>query len=327
MRRASAPGRVCLLGEDLDWMGGPSIQAAIDIRVVYAASWGPRGTPFSVTTSGYRRASAAFSDAWSPVSSANEWATLVKECASVSASPRALHWPSRAEVHSQLPWNAGLASSAAVVVAGLTAYCGPQETLPLLERAWWLESVKAGRAVGRMDYLPCITGGVVFARWSEEGAADSTSLSLPADTDILIIDTQEARDTSTIIRAKRRRWEDRESAIIRYRSRIDELTDSMRRLLTSDAGLSSVGQVLTEAHRSMRDDLHCSTVTIERCVVEALKAGALGAKVTGTGHGGCVLALTMPSATADVVQQMTRLGLPTTVTSVTPEGVQLLDGP
>lgn len=35
---ASAPGRVCLAGEDIDWISGPSVLCAINLRVKATAS-------------------------------------------------------------------------------------------------------------------------------------------------------------------------------------------------------------------------------------------------------------------------------------------------
>ena len=64
-----------------------------------------------------------------------------------------------------------------------------------------------------------------------------------------------------------------------------------------DAGdLHGIGPVLTEGHASMRDDYAISCTETDTAVDTALAAGALGARMTGGGFGGSIIAL---AATAD----------------------------
>jgi galactokinase len=50
------------------------------------------------------------------------------------------------------------------------------------------------------------------------------------------------------------------------------------------------GQLLNEHHKILRDNLKISTPKIDRMIDAALKAGALGAKINGSGGGGCMFA-------------------------------------
>jgi galactokinase len=65
-------------------------------------------------------------------------------------------------------------------------------------------------------------------------------------------------------------------------------------LLTSEGGdpYPQIGRLLTEAHRSLRDDFEVSWPEADAAVDAALSAGALGARMIGGGFGGSVLALT-----------------------------------
>lgn len=45
----------------------------------------------------------------------------------------------------------------------------------------------------------------------------------------------------------------------------------------------------------------CSTPLIEQCVTRCLEAGAYGAKLTGSGHGGCLFALVPRDRLAAVI--------------------------
>jgi galactokinase len=57
---------------------------------------------------------------------------------------------------------------------------------------------------------------------------------------------------------------------------------------------------LTASHLSMRDDYEITVPEVDTAVSAALDAGAYGARMTGGGFGGCVLAL-IDASTADAV--------------------------
>jgi galactokinase len=52
-----------------------------------------------------------------------------------------------------------------------------------------------------------------------------------------------------------------------------------------------IGALLTASHRSMRDDYEITVAEVDLAVEVALDHGAYGARMTGGGFGGCVLAL------------------------------------
>ncbi|MCW1249997.1 galactokinase [Acaricomes phytoseiuli] len=58
------------------------------------------------------------------------------------------------------------------------------------------------------------------------------------------------------------------------------------------AGPTEIGSLLNESHRSMRDDFEISCPELDLAVATALKAGALGSRMTGGGFGGSAIALT-----------------------------------
>jgi galactokinase len=73
-------------------------------------------------------------------------------------------------------------------------------------------------------------------------------------------------------------------------------------LLDSGADPRRIGPALTASHVSMRDDFEITVPRVDTAVDAALAAGALGARMTGGGFGGCVLAL----VERDAVQPVTR---------------------
>ena len=58
-----------------------------------------------------------------------------------------------------------------------------------------------------------------------------------------------------------------------------------------DSDFAKVGEIFTASHASMRDDFEITTDHIDLITDTAVQAGALGARMTGGGFGGCVIAL------------------------------------
>ncbi len=61
--------------------------------------------------------------------------------------------------------------------------------------------------------------------------------------------------------------------------------------LLRDGDLLAVGPRLTASHASLRDDFEVTVPELDVAVEVALRAGAHGARMTGAGFGGCVIAL------------------------------------
>ena len=50
---------------------------------------------------------------------------------------------------------------------------------------------------------------------------------------------------------------------------------------------------MLESHASLRDDFQVSTPELDELVNLAMEQGALGARLTGAGFGGCIVALSV----------------------------------
>jgi galactokinase len=64
--------------------------------------------------------------------------------------------------------------------------------------------------------------------------------------------------------------------------------------------VEAAGALLTEGHRSLRDDFAVSTPELDALVERMLALGAYGARLTGAGFGGCVVALGGPGLAEQV---------------------------
>jgi len=64
--------------------------------------------------------------------------------------------------------------------------------------------------------------------------------------------------------------------------------------------VDTVGRLMNESHASLRDDFEVSTPELDLLVDLLLAAGAVGARLTGAGFGGCVVALVQRNHADDI---------------------------
>jgi galactokinase len=106
-------------------------------------------------------------------------------------------------------------------------------------------------------------------------------------------------------------FEDLDDALSRLtdevtRRRVRHVVTEIRRVedavaLMHAGRLRDVGPLFTASHASLRDDFEITVPELDVAVDTALAAGALGARMTGGGFGGCIIALVEASATDTVL--------------------------
>ena len=293
---ASAPGRICLAGESLDWMtGDPSIVSAIPLRTTVTVR--PAYRPGSIEL---RAAAPLWSSREIPAESLDHYAGDELDHLQASVRVVARRGGNRlggtvVESTTALPIAAGVSSSAAVTVAAAAALLlatdraipPPQTVASLAFRA---ESIELETGAGWMDFLACTYGGVreIFPGRRPLAVRLAETINMP----IVLIDTGQRHSTAEVLASKRDRFRAGEPDIRRYADRatgiVSEMADALR---AEHPDYPAIGALISEGHRLLRDRVRCSTPLIEECVSRCLTSGALGAKVSGSGHGGCLFAL------------------------------------
>jgi galactokinase len=76
--------------------------------------------------------------------------------------------------------------------------------------------------------------------------------------------------------------------------------------LLRERGLEAIGHLLGESHRSLADDYEVSVPELDLAVAAAVDAGALGARMTGAGFGGCAIALVAEESIDSVTSAVKR---------------------
>lgn len=316
VRRAIGPGRVNLIGDHTDYNDGLALPMAIDLGV--SVEWAPSDRNTILVTSG-----AFDDDAELPVELGPEFdpALVEPHWARLIAAMIALTHPSAGGslwIDSTLPVGAGLASSAAlsVALAEVFGVAGSAVTIAALCQA---AEHRCGVPVGAMDPLVCAGGRRGHALLIDFASMGQRPVPLPAGADVVVVDSgrartlreapyaarvEECRGAAEIVGPLRRACLDDLTAIrdpvLRRRSR--HVVTECRRVQAvveafEAADLAGAGAVMTESHRSLAHDFEVSTPRADALVERLVSTpGVLGARLTGAGFGGCVVALCHPGA-------------------------------
>ncbi|MFI9583712.1 mevalonate kinase [Streptomyces sp. NPDC052236] len=203
-----------------------------------------------------------------------------------------------------IPPGRGLGSSAAcaraVVFALADLFGREMAESAVFDLVQASENVAHGRASG----VDAMTVGASAPLWFRAGEVQE--LSIGCEGLFIIADSGVAGSTKDAVELLRAEFERHAGAQERFVRRASELTDEARRAL-AEGRPEEVGSRLTDYHELLRA-AGLSTDRIDALVRAALTAGSLGAKITGGGLGGCVIALTRPGQAREVTRQLHKAG-------------------
>jgi galactokinase len=329
----TAPGRVNLIGEHVDYNGGRCLPLALDrvtaaaVRVreddqVRLASDDPDAEPFTGRLSELGPGSVS---GWAAYAAGVLWA-LQKAGIEVPGMDVA--------VSSDVPLGAGLSSSASLecAVALAAAELAGRSDAPALRRLLVEAAIRAenevvGAATGGMDQTVAMLAeeGAALLIDTRDGATEPVPLGLAeAGLQLLVIDTR-VRHALADGQYGQRRADCEEAARLlgvgllgeatpadvdrltdpRLRARARHVVSEIARVdelvaLVRAGRVAECGPLLDASHASLRDDYDVSAVELDTVVAAATAAGALGARMTGGGFGGSAIALVPEHAVSDV---------------------------
>jgi len=316
-----APGRVNLIGEHTDYNDGFVLPMAIDRAVwVAAALRGDRQVRLQAIT--LEREDTFALDGLQPHTEAH-WSNYVRGVlALLEQAGRRLQGLDLAYT-GDVPIGSGLSSSAAVEVAVATAarslfdlHLSELELAQLCQQA---EHKFAGTQCGLMDQLISVAGRQDHALLIDFRHLTWQPIPLPPCVAVVVCDTSKRRGLADSAYNERRR-ECEEGArrlgvpalcdvdvatfeaqagqlplLLRKRCRHvvyenDRTLRAAEALRRGDAG--AFGQLMNESHASLRDlyEVSCEELDVMAALAQS-QPGCWGARMTGGGFGGCVVAL------------------------------------
>ncbi|MFI8323758.1 mevalonate kinase [Streptomyces sp. NPDC085529] len=207
-------------------------------------------------------------------------------------------------IDGSIPLGRGLGSSAAcarAVVLALFDLCGREvserTTFELVQTA---ENVMHGKASG----VDAVTVGANAPLLFQAGEARTPAVG--CDALFVVADSGTVGSTKEAVDKLRESFRRHAGTQERFVRQASDLTREAVAALAAGEP-AALGSLMTEYHGLLRD-AGLSTDRIEAMVGAALDAGSLGAKITGGGLGGCVLALTQPERAREVTQRLHEAG-------------------
>lgn len=310
--RIRVPGRVNLIGDHTDYTGGVVLPMAIDRWTTIEGQ--PGGRRLQLSSDGEEVAADLPLDLDDPADVRPSWARYAAGVVQQVGATCGF----RGHVSTTLPAGAGLSSSAALEIAVALALGYDGSALALAELCQRAEHVATGVPCGIMDQLAIAAAvpGHLTLIDCHEFTVDPVAL--PDDVDVVVVyghgrtldgsDYAERSRECAAVEAEigPLRTATRDDALSlrdpTLRARARHVVTENERVRAFAAALAAhdvvaAGRLIGESHASLRDDFRTSTARMDALVDElAMRPGVLGARMTGGGFGGCVVALTRPGA-------------------------------
>jgi len=318
MIRASAPGRVNLIGEHTDYNGGFVLPAAIPQRTSVELS--PRAE------TSVEAWSANFNERRHYVlgreARTGSWIDYIQGVTAMLAEAGHRVTGFTLQIASTVPVGSGLSSSAALEIALLRAlreaFDLPLEDVALARIGQRVENAFVGAPVGIMDQMACALADETHALFLDARSLAFERVAIPERAALVVLDSGVAHNHAAGDYRTRRAECERAAGLLgvpqlrdaamgdlgRIASLPEPLNRRARHVVTENArvletvaaliagDLAAVGRLFSASHASMRDDFQVSVPEVDLLVSLAEAAsGVHGARLTGGGFGGSIVAL------------------------------------
>ena len=320
---ASAPGRVNLIGEHTDYSGGYVLPLALERRtwVALAINQAPTGTLHANS----QQEGKATADLNAPAS--NLWTDYLVGAVRLMNELGAGIDSLTIGLASDVPLGAGVSSSAALEVSVLralrTACHLTLSDTDLAYVAQRIENEHLGLQTGIMDQMAASLGTPGAPLFFDTHTGLAEPLPMFSDACFLTFHSGVSRRLVEGAYNERRAATDLALQTLNLERlvqvspaqiaqlpaaihpRVRHVTTENERVLAAVAALKGdqpeiFARLMNAAHASMRDDFAASHDDVDAQVAAALRAGAMGARITGAGFGGCYVALSRPDKVADI---------------------------
>jgi len=303
---ATAPAKTILLGEHFVVLGEQAIAMAISLNSEVNVE--RRGDSSIYIRSLLLGTSGTFKNDEFKLERGGEEARRVLEplrmvTEAVCQHAKCLDTGFNIEIDSKIPVAVGLGSSAATAVSTIAAVAESLEAKLKRDEICDLAFVPEGRIHEKpsgIDQTTSTYGGVILYKPSKGFASISVRRELP----IVVGNSGKARSTGEQVAKVRKLFEERRDFVTHLAKNAGELSTKGVDAI-EDGDLRTLGELMISNHEILRK-VGVSSQSLDRLVQASLKAGALGAKLTGAGGGGCIIALTekdAQNAVADAIEE------------------------
>ena len=321
--RVEAPGRICLFGDHQDYLGLPIIACAIN-RFVEIHGMANDSEEFLIEMPDMKTSrSFHINDPFDHLENGDHIASVLRV---VRRYGCVLDKGYTITIKGDVPINAGLSSSSAVVVAWVsfllkTFGCSSVITDELIaEIAYQSEVIEHNAPGGKMDQYSIALGGIIFLQTNHNnGITRIDSLlkglivgesGIPKNTMGLLgdlkrkalasIKTVQEYDSNFNLHSAGLKDVDNYSNILSEELQPFFYASIKNHMITQEALIAlneeilnyeRIGALMNEHHSVLKNILKLTTPKIDKMIAAALSAGAYGAKIVGSGGGGSICAI------------------------------------
>ncbi|MGB5058898.1 MAG: mevalonate kinase [Candidatus Promineifilaceae bacterium] len=314
MTCATAPGKIILFGEHAVVYGRPAIAAPVSqLRATAVVEDSP--------SPGIRLLAA---DLGTDIQ-LDEAAADDPVAAVVRQMQAAAHLPRLPDltitVTSQIPIASGLGSGAAITAAVIRALALHLGLSHLSSDDWVsdltyeIEKIHHGTPSGIDNTVVAYEKPVYFVRQQPQNRIEPFAVAEPLI--LLVADTGQSSSTKTVVGDVRRQW-------LADMARFEAIFDGCGRIAREarqaieTGDVSQVGRLMDENHHLLQE-MTVSSRELDGLVLAARATGALGAKLSGAGRGGNMIALVSDEAETAVRRALLQAGARSVLTSRLPQ--------
>jgi len=335
-----APARICLFGDHQDYLGLPVIACAINRQISLIAE--PNTSKEFIFTlpdiNSQRRFSvdASFDD----LQPGDFFASVLRRVKKYGCTPNLGY---SITIQGNIPVNAGVSSSSAIVVAWVsfllkTFGCDREITSEFISQlAYEAEVLEHQSPGGKMDQYSIGIGNIIFIETGDhfsykiigdemQGLILGESGILKDTLGLLSSVKTNALEAIKVISAKVPGFLLETATLKDYKDYSHFLREELKpyfyaaiqnHIITQKAlvelgktqvDLQVIGSLMNEHHTILRDDLKITVPRIDAMIEAALAAGAYGAKIVGSGGGGCIVAVSPNDKKKEIIQAIKQVG-------------------
>lgn len=313
---ASAPGKVILFGEHFVVKNRPAIAVALELRLrVTVSDSNEYIVIVSKNTGGKLVIDTTNLTVKEDYRGPSQLLAVLKELKSMVNGLK----PAYINIESEIPVAAGLGSSASLAVAFTAAYSrylGLNLSREEISRiAYEAERIVHGKPSGIDNTIASLGGAILY----HKNSTRRISISKLDEVAIVIADTGIERSTREAVLSVLSLYDKHPRVMEKIYEAAEEIIREAEESLSKGDWIR-VGELMNINH-GLLSAIGVSILELEKLVYLARKSGALGAKITGAGMGGSIIALTLRENVEQVVEALRREAKRVISTGISEEGV------
>lgn len=335
-----APGRICLFGDHQDYLGLPVIACAINKHVVLKAEINTTNTFNILMPDILSKRSIQISETFKTLKPQDYFASALRVVRRYHCFPTRGY---NVVFKSNIPINAGVSSSSAIVVAWihflLKAFRCNKNITPqfIAQLAFEAEVLEHNSPGGKMDQFTIAIGNIIYIDTAKNLAVKTIGTSING---LILAESGVPKKTLGLLSHIRSKTTTALSCVANktpdFNLKIVTMSDYDRlsQFLSEDLkpyffaaiknhsitqkavtifdsdniNLELIGKLMNNHHTVLKDVLKITVPKIDNMIDAALNAGAYGAKIVGSGGGGSIVAISPTDKKNEIINAIIKSG-------------------